>query len=143
MGQFTGVLVTGIFVAGILAAGSHARRRQMQRYAGALSNLALQLDMAVMGFRQALDDGEAQAGALFGDGDVVLALSETVKHLGLILGRDARTGIADPQRPAAVRMAGGKNRDLAVLGRELCGVGQKIEQDLLDGALIGINRRKA
>src|SRR5215471_3945092 len=75
----------------------------------ALACLAFQDDAAAMGFRQALDDGQSQSRALVGNGDVVLALAETVEDGLLVLGRDADAGVADSEENAAARDATGKD----------------------------------
>ena len=95
-----------------------------------------------MGFRQAFDDGQAQAGALVGDGHVMLALAEAVEHALLVFRRNADAGVAHPEHQPAVIVQEGEGGDTAMFGRELDGIGQKIEQDLLNCALVAPHQRR-
>ncbi len=103
---------------------------------GALAQFRFQREGAAVQVDQTLDDRQAEAGALFGRLDRVGALPEGGEHdRDFVLG-NAGPGVLDDH----VLTAGGGpahlQPDLAALRRELDGVGQEVEADLADGALV-------
>src|SRR6185312_16476938 len=75
--------------------------RQIDRYARAVADFAVQNDAAVMGFGEALDHGKAQAGALAVLGDIVAAVSEALEHMVLVFIGDADAGVMQAERHAS------------------------------------------
>jgi hypothetical protein len=78
----------------------------------------------------------------FHDRDVVAALTEFLEDAGLVFFRDANTGIGNANRNAAIVLQPCEGRHIATVGRKLHRIGQKIEQDLFEGALVGDEQRQ-
>src|SRR3990170_3602862 len=101
-----------------------------------LAELALERQRPAVELDQPPREGEAEPGALPLPCVIVAHLAELLEHRRLVLCRDPDAGIGDRHRhrPAVQRRAHG---DLASLRSELDRVGQKVEQHLLDLALVG------
>src|SRR6476660_10524936 len=117
--------------------------REGDDHLGAVAELALEFEGAVMQLGQALGDGEAEARAAFGRLVGERALTEVPEHArNLVLG-DAWARILHAQRLAAGAGARDFERDGAAGRRELDGVRQEVEANLPYGALIGPELRHA
>ena len=103
---------------------------------GALAELRFQLEGAVVHAHQRLHDRQAEAGALFGALDGDRALAEGREHDRDFLRRNARAVVADREELAAAGGPADLDRDLAAGRRELDRVGEEVERDLADGALV-------
>ena len=93
--------------------------------------------VAAMQFDQRLGDGEAQARAVMGLGELAFDLLERPAELLQRVARNADAGILDADHHRAARHAAA-HRDAALLGREFDGVGQQVERDLLERAAVGL-----
>ena len=69
-------------------------------------------------------------------------LTEGRYRLGHVLIRDADAGVGDRQDQRPVAVYSRRDRDFAAFGGELDGVGDEVEQNLLDLGLVGAERRQ-
>src|SRR5689334_15348964 len=91
---------------------------------------------------EALDDGKSEAGALVGRGDVVPALAEILEHPLLIVGRNSHARIGNAETYAAVGSGACEDRHDTALRCEFYRVGEEVEENLLDRALVAIDQRQ-
>src|SRR5262245_18788273 len=121
--------------AGRSVTGGSDAGRDGEREEGALADLALDPDRPAVQLDELPAQGEPQPGAL-APGRAGRHLAELLEHGVLILGRDTDARVGDRDLETAVRRDG-PDLDPAALRRELDRVGQEIEHDLLDLALVG------
>ncbi len=92
-------------------------------------------------FDESLGQRQAETGALALAIQVTVDLAETRERLGDVFGRDANAGIDDLEHVAAVHSTPGPEPHLAAGIGELDCVGEQVNQDLLQLAFIGAQRR--
>ena len=105
---------------------------------GALAELALGPDRPLVDEDDLPGQGQPDARALLGPGLRSVDLGETVEDPLEHVGRDADAGVLDRHGHGVVLVLD-VDRDLAALGGELEGVGQQVEDDLLE--LVRIDRQ--
>ncbi len=116
--------------------GRFGRRLQLDHEAelAALARGAVHFQGAAHQARQALADGQAQAGAAVAARRRRLGLGKTVEDVAAMFGRDADAGVAHGERDRQAALAApgqpGRQHHLA-RGREFDGVAGQVEQDLL------------
>ena len=84
---------------------------------------------------------QAEAGALMAPAHRSRYLAEGLERLRDVLRRHADAGVGDDEFEPARGVIGDRGRDRAAFGRELDGVGDEIEQDLADRAVVADERR--
>src|SRR4029079_9682735 len=97
---------------------------------------------AVMQLGQTLGDGQAESGAAFGGLMRERALAEALQYARDLVFGNARAGVLHAQELTAGAGAPDLQRDGAARGGELDGVGEQVEADLADGALVGPKLRQ-
>ena len=111
-------------------------QRQRDRHGGALADLALHVDLAAVQRHQALDDRKPEAGAFVA---ALIGLAGLEERIADALADRRRRCRRRCRRRAASAALPRPRRDTvtraAALG-ELDGVGDEVEQDLLEGALV-------
>src|SRR5437016_1410974 len=122
--------------------GDDERRRQAHGDRGAEARPAGDLERAAVQLDQAAADRQAEAGAAVLARERVLDLVEGLADPRQLVRRDADAAVRYGDGEAAALLEPRVERDGAALGRELDRVGQEIEQDLLDRARIGLDRRQ-
>ncbi len=90
-----------------------------------------------MDLGQRLGERQAEAGAVAAAGERGLHLAEGLEHLFHLIGRNADAGIGDLDDDAGIVVDRPAQRHAAALRREFQRVGQEVEEDLLELALIG------
>ena len=113
-----------------LVGNREGERRALARFAFEPDASAVQLD-------ELAREREAEARAFLLVRVVAADLAEFLEHRLLVLRRDADAGVADGDYEHLVRVAARDDVDAAAVGRELDRVGQQVEQDLLELALVG------
>src|SRR6185436_4603993 len=106
--------------------------------AAAIWPVAVRLDPSAVHLYELLHDRKADAQAALTARDRALALREELKHLRDSLRRDADAIISDSDR----HIGGGKARrqlDASTGGRVFRGVGEEIENDLLQPRRVGLH----
>src|SRR5262249_41789668 len=110
---------------------------QLHGDCGALAGLAGDRERAAMEFDQRLRNGESEARAALGLGELVLDLLERTAELLDILGRNADAGIGD-RNNSMIAIERGRKRDTAAFRCELYRIGGEVDQNLLDRADVDI-----
>src|SRR5512143_2740423 len=95
-----------------------------------------------MRFDQALDDRQTETRTFVGGDNVVTTLSEVLKDAELVFRRDTDAGVRNSEVDAAVANAAREGRDAAPALGELGGIGEQVEEDLLDRSFVAINQRQ-
>src|ERR1019366_6132867 len=95
---------------------------------GAAAGRAGDVQLAVVGVHELGDDGQADAAA--GDSGSVLAAVEPVEDAGQLIGRDARSGVADLQ-PGLQLVRPGLQQDAAAGRGEFQRVGEQVRDYLV------------
>ena len=80
---------------------------------------------------------QAEPGAFLLGLVIAADLAKLLEHLFLVFRRDADAGVADGNFETALRPRARASRDASAVRRELDGIGQQIDQDLLELALVG------
>src|SRR5205823_8410709 len=106
-----------------------ARNDESER--GASPEPRLQLYAAVQHLGEAAADGKPEAGASVLAGDRVVRLAEILEHLVLILRRDPDPRVLDGDVHLAPPLVLSHHHLHLAVGRELDGVGEQVEDDLL------------
>src|SRR5262249_28507960 len=110
--------------------------RQADGDARALSDPAHYLDLAAMQRHKSLNDREPQSGSIVATVIGRARLEERIADARHVLAVDPDAGVRDRHRKGAAFMPGA-DRDLAATIGELDGVGDEIEHDLVERALVG------
>ena len=127
-------------LAGVDCGGRGAR--QGDDGGGAGAGLAVEMQRAAMQLGQAQRQRQAQAGAFLGAGEMALHLGERLhRHHDLFMGH-ADAGIGDGDGDAAVLGGLGHHQDAALLGGELAGIGQKIDEELAQALGVAFDLRQ-
>src|SRR5262245_49542136 len=115
-----------------------AARRQAHREHRALARLARHRDVAAHHARELARDGKAETGAAVAARGQGIGLGEVLEQLGLLLRLHADAAVRDCKLDpvASVRDLARPERHFAFF-RELAGIAQKIEQDLLEPHGVG------
>ena len=100
------------------------------------------LDAPAVHLGQLLDDGQADAQAPLRPGQRAVALGEEPEHLRQLLGRDADPVVPDADDDLLALPPGGEPDPAAALG-VLRGVGQQVQDDLLDPRRVDVERQLA
>src|SRR5215510_332366 len=123
---------------GLLAAlNAGAIDRQVACDARALPDPAHDLELAAVQRQQALDDRQAETGAVVPAIVARARLEERIAHARHILGVDADAVVLHRDRDRAARSSLGAHHDLAAVIGELDRVGNQVEHDLAQRALVG------
>src|SRR5260221_8887999 len=109
----------------------YTARRQPQRRRGALAGRAAQLQPPTMQLGHRPRQRQAEPRALVLAGEAAVDLAEGAQRGFEIVRGDADAGVLDRQAEP-VRVVAGADRDAAAGGGELDGIGQQVEQDLLE-----------
>src|SRR5277367_2462858 len=117
-----------------IAAARGGGERQIERHGGARAALGFHLDAAAMQLDEALDQRQAKPGA--GLPRLRVAALELLEDAGLLLARDAGAVIGDDERDI-VTLAMRLEADRAARRGEFDGVGDQVEQRLLEAPLVG------
>src|SRR5208283_2000692 len=105
--------------------------------AAPLAHLALDVQGAAVHFGEPLDEDQPQAGSLVMPGESRIELEERLEKSRLIGGADSDTGVPDSETDLTLdSVAHHIEPDLAALRRELHGVGEQVDQNLLETTLI-------
>src|SRR5688572_33475004 len=119
----------------VLMGASSVAYRQGDGEGGAFAQRAVEPHLAAMQLDEASRQGEAEPRS-FGLASVVAPdLLELLEHRGMVLGRNADAGVAHLNFHAPIERLCG-NADLAAVRRELHRVGQQVDHDLLELALV-------
>src|SRR5438552_13827245 len=110
--------------------GADALGRQPHSSGGALTERAHELEAAAVQLCHGLAQRQAEAGALIFTREAAVDLAEGAQRGLEILGRDADAGIAD-RDPKAPPVDCGLDGDASTRLRELDGVREQVDQDLL------------
>src|SRR6185503_15141666 len=109
--------------------------RQREGESGPSAQLALDPDPAVMQLHELLRQGQPKPGAFQLPRIIGPHLAELLEDGRLVLGSDPDAGVGDGDFNCLVRSPG-LHSDPSAFGGELDGVGEKVEENLLDLALI-------
>src|SRR5262245_6191757 len=115
--------------------------RQADRNARALTDPAHDLDLTAMQRHQPLNDREPQSGSIVATVVGRARLEERIADARHVLGVDPDAGIRNRHCKRSALMPGA-DRDLAAAIGELDGVGNEIEHDLIERALVGDDVRQ-
>src|ERR1700741_3908126 len=121
----------------VLTGVSSLTYRQRDGESGPLARRALKADGAAVQLDEALGERQAEPRALGLLGVVAPDLLELLEHRGLVLGCDADAGVLDRDLDAGSVLPG-RNRHAPAVGGELDRVGEQVEDDLLELALVGL-----
>src|SRR5256885_8893150 len=113
-----------------------ARHRQAQQHESSPTQRRADAHRAAMQLGERPGDGEPEPRALVALGEPTLDLFERASKLGERVVRDADAGVGDGDAHP-FRGPSCTDGDAAALGRELDRVGEKIEHDLLEQAVVG------
>ena len=122
----------------------HRGDRQLEPEGAARARLAVQADGAAERLHQAPADGQAEPGAAEAGADRGIGLGEALEDARMRLRRHADPGIRhlQPQPHAALRPHRAGAHQHAAEARELDGVADQVEQDLLDVAAVPAERER-
>src|SRR5262245_28691602 len=103
----------------------------------ALAQLRAQLESTAVQGHEVVHDGQSKSGSALRRLVRQRALPERLHDARDLLLGDARPRVLNAEHLPTVWRAGDGERDAAAARRELQGVGQEVEADLADGALVG------
>lgn len=95
-----------------------------------------------MEFGEGLGQGQAEAGSLVFSVEIAIDLLERGQRLGNVGQGDTDTGVGDLEYITVVPAKPDLDRHTAAGRRELDGIGQQVDQDLLELAFIGVQCRQ-
>ena len=101
-----------------------------------MSDSAVDLQPAAMSLDERLGQRQAQAGALMAAREGAFHLNERLQDAGDVVLGDADSPIRDREQHRTLGTPCHIHRDLVAFGRELDGVGEQVDQALLDQALV-------
>src|SRR5436190_17572228 len=103
--------------------------------------LAVEDQLAAMQFDQRLGDRQTQPGTLVAARQVIFNLFKRLQYFFQLLGRDPDPGILDRDQQIPLRIAAVIDNDTAARLGEFHGIGQQVEQDLLEFRLVYPDQR--
>src|SRR5688572_28299100 len=126
----------------VLMGASSVAYRQGDGEGGAFAQSALEPHLAAVQLDEAPREGKAEPGPLRLASVVAPDLLELLEYRGVVLGRNTDAGVAHLDFNAPIQGFCG-NADLAAVWRELHGIGQQVDHDLLELALVGLEAAQA
>src|SRR3954451_24680831 len=102
---------------------------------------AVEDQLAAMQFDQRLGDRQTETGTLVAARQVIFNLFKRLQYFFQLLGRDPDPGILDRDQQIPLRIAAVIDNDTAARVGEFHGIGQQVEQDLLEFRLVYPDQR--
>src|SRR5579885_3101530 len=116
--------------------------RQPHRHGRAVPDDAVDGEGAAMELRHGIAERQAEPRAFVFAVELAVDLAEGRECGGDVLGGDADAGVGDADEEVAVAIEPRRHLDTAAGRGELHGVGQQVEQNLLQLSLVGEERRQ-
>src|SRR5581483_1440034 len=126
-----------------LAVGPQAMRREADGDSGAAVLLAVDVERAAMQLDETLAERQAEPGALIAAAELARNLGERHQRLPQLILGDTDAGIRDGNVEPAIGTDEGAQGDRPVARRELDGIGEQVDQDLLEILPVAVEQRQS